>query len=84
MFTIHLDTHELKEKLTERNEKQRRKFSKQLEAEIGSRNWKLDLRNFRMFLSDLTLKRFFYNLMPSPEHSQCTEDSALCTRWGWY
>lgn len=35
MFLIHLKRHELKEKSTEHDEKQRRKFSKQLEVEVG-------------------------------------------------
>lgn len=69
-----MDGYELEEKLTEHNEKQRRKFSKH--------DWKFGLLDVRMSHSGLTLKSFFHNLIPSLEHSQCVEDSALCTRWG--
>lgn len=39
MFFFHLDSYELKEKITVRDEKQRRKFS--------NYEWKLGLLNFR-------------------------------------
>lgn len=50
MFLIHMDGYELEEKLTEHNEKERRKFSKH--------DWKFGLLDVRMSHSGLTLKSF--------------------------